>query len=311
MFLRKLDARSRKRWREALLAGERIEAEAALFGAELEGWAPLVDVLDGAPTAEEAPAGEGVTVVIPALRVPIGVEGWLKDPAVTQLLILANGSFPEWSHPDPRVRVQRVAWEGHGRTRQRALTQVTTEYVLYSVEDALPRGTPAGWLREGLGDFAAVSGRQLPWPDSDTESCRRLWAWTPPGEAPQPALPHPVGGWRHDHVLALYRTETLRQRPLPEVAIAEDWHWAREAAVGYCPRARVVHAHTREFWALYRRTRDTHREFCRAGYAPMVPDLRRFVQGIPGNLGSDWRGGLGELLGQWVAGRGTGPYLPK
>lgn len=303
MLLRKRDARSLKRWREALLRGEQVEAEAALFGKEAAPWAPLVDVLDGAPTFAEAPPGGAVTVVIPALRVPIGVEAWLRDPAVSQLLILANGTFPVWSHPDPRVRVQRVAWEGHGRTRQHSITQVTTEFVLFSVEDALPRGTPAGWLREGLGDFAAVSGRQLPWPDSDAESCRRLWAWTPPGEAPQPALPHPVGGQRHDHVLALYRTESLRRRPLPDVPIGEDWHWARQASVGYCPRAQVVHAHPREFWPLYLRTRDTHREFCKAGFPPTVPDFPSFLAGIPGNLGSDWRGGLGELLGQWVAGQ--------
>ena len=161
MFLRKCDARSLRAWKESLLSGERIEADRSVLGEKAELWAPLVDILDGKPTFEEAPAGAGVTVVIPALRVPIGVEAWLRDPAVAQLLILANGTFPEWSHPNPRVRVLRVPWEGHGRTRQRYLNQVTTEYVLFSVEDALPRGTPAGWLREGLGNFDAVSGRQL------------------------------------------------------------------------------------------------------------------------------------------------------
>lgn len=303
MLLECADRRSLQRWKAALLRGERIEAASDFAWGPLDQWLPLVDVWRGRGTVKAAPAGSPVSVVIPALRVPVGLAAWLADPAVGEILVLANGDFPRWEHPDPRVRVLRVPWEGHGRTRQKALSQVRCEFVLFSVDDALPRGHTAGWLREGLGNFEAVYGRQLPWPGMDPVSCRRLFEWTPPGEESLPSPPHPVGGRRHDHVLALYRTETLLRFPLPEVPIAEDWQWALCHPVGYCPSARVVHAHPRHFWSLYQRSRDSHRQFCSRGFAATVPDTASLLSAIPGQLGPDWRGGLGELLGQWAAGR--------
>jgi hypothetical protein len=99
---------------------------------------------------------------------------------------------------------------------------------------------------------------------------------------------------------------------------AEDWAWAQawrgpgrvpsvEAPrLGYVPGAAVVHGHARTFRSLVRRTAAEHAVRVACGEPPAVPDARRLVAALPGVIGPDARGALGELLGQWWAGRRAG-----
>ncbi len=248
---------------------------------DLRAWLP--------PAAKGGPA-TGVTVVIPTHRQrPLGLDAWSAQDLDTEVIVLANGDYTDGV---------RVPWEGHGATRNRGTALARFPYVLFSVDDALPLG--AGMLRHMVdtldaANFDAVSARQVPWPTADRVTRARLRAWTPPAGDRGPL----------DNVCALYRRDALAHDPFDHVPTAEDWLWGRRHRVGYAPGAPVAHSHPRGFRALFTRTRDTHRERIRAGEAPSVPDLATLARGLPSTLGRDFRGALGELAGQWAAGRGV------
>jgi hypothetical protein len=200
--------------------------------------------------------------------------------------------------------VLRLPWQGHGPTRQAALAQVDTPYVIFSVDDALPRGRGfvRALLRELHQGWDAVVARQLPWPDSDGLSRLRLRRWCPP--QPGPAA-------QADHVCTLYPTALLRSHPLPPLPIAEDAGWSVGRAVGRCPGAPLLHAHLRRPTELYTRNRDIHRQLHGLGRSPAVPDLAALVGALPSALREAARWGprelpcqLAELLGQWRAAQG-------
>jgi len=233
-------------------------------------------------------SGVAVSVVIPTHRQrPLGLDAFGLQDVETEVIVLANGDYDEGV---------RVPWEGHGPTRNRSVALARFPYVCFSVDDALPLG--AGFLRamvEALEESGAdaVSARQVPWPTADTVTRLRLRAWTPAAGRTGPL----------DNVCALYRREALVRDPFDAVPIAEDWLWGRRHRVGYAAGAPVAHSHPRRFRDTFARTRDIHRERIRAGEAPRVPDAGSLLRALPSTLGRDMPGALGELLGQWAAGR--------
>lgn len=243
-----------------------------------------------------------VTAIIPTHRqTPIGLHALRRQDVELEVLVLANG--PAEVSGD---RVVQVDWEGHGATRQRGVELAEGDYVLLTVDDALPRG--GGVVRtmvEALeaGGYDAVFGRQVPWPSTDAVTRERLRRWTPPGTDHRRVD-------RLDHVFALYRRETLLASPLPAVPIGEDLHWRQGRRIGYVPTAPVVHAHPRRARALFRRTRDIHREHIAIGEAPRVPDTPTLMGALPGAVAEGLLHGphevacqVAELLGQWAAAR--------
>lgn len=301
MRLETLDAVGLRRLEAAVRAGEPVTLAAGARGdVPLDEVVPLCHAVEDPtlrtllPPAARGGRRIGVTVVIPTHRSrPLALAALEAQDVDVELLVLANGAYTEGV---------RVPWEGHGRTRQRGVELARHPYLFFSVDDALPLG--AGFLRTLVdaledGGFDAVTARQLPWPTSPAATRVRLRAWTPPGAGAVP--------WAElDHVAALHRTELLRADPLDAVPIAEDWHWGRRHRLGYVPGAAVVHAHPRRLREGYRRTRDIHAERIAAGEAPRVPDVATFVRALPSVFGADARGALGELLGQYMAGRRRG-----
>ena len=250
------------------------------------------------PKAGQSAPSFTVSVLIPThRRVPIGLQAFLDQDCVSEVLVLANGDCDIQGE-----NVIHVPWRGHGRTRQDAVERATGDYILFSVDDALPRGN--GCVRqlvEGLesGPYEAVTGRQLPWPETAPITQARLAQWTPPG--------HQTVPWHQvDHVFALYPREMLLKHPLPDVPIAEDLHWSQGRTVGYVPTAPIVHAHPRKAIELFRRTRALHVEHCRIGHPPAVPTLASLLRALPSALKTSAQYGprelpnqLAELLGQW------------
>jgi hypothetical protein len=302
MLLPRLDRRGLAAFDAALRAGEPVRlgpralASTRLPADELVPLAHAVDapeLVSLLPPAARPGSGIAVSVVIPTHRqAPVGLAALQAQDVDVELLVLANGRYTDGV---------RVPWTGHGSTRNAGVRLARHPYVFLSVDDALPLG--AGFLRtlvEALesGGFDAVTARQIPWPTSDPVTRARLRAWTPPPRANTQPLA------TLDNVAALYRREALIADPFDDVVIAEDWAWARRHRVGYVPAAAVVHAHPRRFGELYRRTRDIHRERARAGEPASVPDVTTLVRALPGVIGRDAPGALGELLGQFVGGRG-------
>ncbi len=259
---------------------------------------PLFHEVDDASLSEWLPpAGRGggahrVTAVIPTHRQrPIGLDALAGQDLEVEVLVLANGGYTDGV---------RVPWRGHGATRQVGVELARHPWVLFTVDDAVPLG--AGFVRTLVeaaidGGYDAVVARQVSWPTADPVTRARLRAWTPPGRGHRPSL-------MLDNVAALYRRDALLADPFDGVPIAEDWHWGRRHRVGYVPEAPVLHSHPRTLRALYARTAALHRELHRGGEAPRVPDLPTLLRALPSTVGPDLRGALGELLGQYVAGRG-------
>ncbi len=241
-----------------------------------------------------------VSVVIPThRRAPIGLATLAAQDVKTEILVLANGGYTGGID---------VSWRGHGATRNLGVGLARHPYVLFTVDDALPLG--ASFVRtlvEALeaGGFDAVFARQLPWPRSDAVTRARLRAWTPPTSTSGLSANTPLATL--DNVAALYRRSALLADPFDDVAIAEDWLWGGRHPVGYVPTAAVVHAHPRAFGALLTRTRALHAERARAGETPAVASAAAMLRAIPGTLGRDMPGALGELLGQWLGARDAEP----
>lgn len=246
-----------------------------------------------------------VTAIIPCSRgKPVGVHALHKQDLPVRVIVLSNG--PNGPDRVPGAEVIKVAWEGHGTTRQKALRYVADPYVFFTVDDAIPLG--AGFLRtlvEALdsGEWDAVTARQVPWPDADRVTADTLRRWTPAGHR---VVPFP----QTDHVATLYRTETLRHKPLPDVPIAEDACWSQGRRVGYVPHAPTLHAHARDPRTLYRRNRDIHAELVAMGVPPTVPGLGTVVGALPGIVRpslvgqrGEWQNQIAELIGQWRGGR--------
>jgi len=250
------------------------------------------------PPAKSKKSTYTVSVVIPTHRqTPIGLEAFREQDCEIEVIVLANG--PVSVEGD---QVHRLEWAGHGATRQAGVELATGDYVLFTVDDALPRG--GGCVRtlvEALeeGQYDAVMGRQLPWPESDRLTQERLSKWTPEGGSHR--------DWHQvDHVFALYRRQTLLDHPLPSVEIAEDLHWSKTKRIGYVPAAPVVHAHPRSPQALYARSKALHVEHCRLGETPKIPNLPCLIRALPSAVKTSIRHGprefpnqLAELLGQW------------
>lgn len=268
---------------------------------------PSMDALLQTFRAPPALSGRSirVTALVPThQRVPLGVSSLLAQDVSVTVRILSNGAG------GPRdvagAEVLRLPWEGHGRTRQAGVETVTDPYVLLTVDDAIPLGP--GFVRtlvEGLesGSWDAVVARQVPWPDADPVTRRRLRAWTPPGRAVSRVA-------QVDHVATLYRTEALRRHPLPDVPIAEDAWWSQGRRIGYVPMAPVLHSHERQPGALYARNRDIHAELIRMGQPARVPSSAAMLRALPSAVRPLLRGQgrealcqAAELLGQWQGAR--------
>jgi hypothetical protein len=243
---------------------------------------------------------ERVTAVIPCSRdLPIGLTALLEQDVGVDVLILSNGDGPT---DVEGARVVRVEWEGHGTTRARALEHVETDYVFFTVDDAIPLG--AGCLRtlmEALdqGSWDAAVARQLPWPDADAVTAARLRRWTPPGHQVVPMS-------QTDHVATLYKTDTLRRHPIPGHPIAEDAWWSLNRRVAYVPMAPVLHSHQRLAVELFQRNRDIHQQLVTMGRPPAVPTLVAAIAALPGVVRPTLSAGpselinqLAELAGQW------------
>lgn len=235
-----------------------------------------------------------VTVIIPtATRVPVGIPALLAQDEPVLIHVLWNG--PGATPDIPGARVRRVAWRGHGATRQESLSHVETDLVMFLVDDATPLG--AGFVRtlvEGLEGTGAdaVWARQVPWPSASRRIRERLSAWCPSDGAA------PVG--RLDHVCALHRASILRKDPLDDVPIAEDWLWGRRHVCALVAGAPVLHSHPAGLRRSYARTRDIHRVLRANGEPAVFTGLGGLFRALPRVLPD--RDGLGELLGQWAAG---------
>ncbi len=236
----------RQRLEQSLKTGTPIAhiSPALLLNDEHHQLSPL---LTGEPKAFRG----DVTVVIPThRRVPIGLYAFARQASVD---VLTNG--PVQIPTLESVRVRSVNWEGHGKTRSVAVQHISTPYVLFSVDDAIPLPGCVEALVSALENNKcdAVIARQIPYPTAEKFTQDQLAKWTP-----NSSTVYEVS--QTDHVATLYRRETLLTHPIPAVSIAEDVWWSQGKKVLCEPKAVVVHSHPRRTRLLVEREFRIHRQ---------------------------------------------------
>ena len=220
---------------------------------------------------------DNITVVIPThRREPIGLEHFLLQ--TKHVWILNNGSVPISEKYTNKVINITVVWKGHGQTRQDIVSQIETEFLFFTVDDAQPMPNMLSSLLQTLKakNCDAVVARQLPYPDASPITIRALDQWTPKKKSPY-SMP------QTDHVGTLYQTEMLRKYPLPNVPIAEDAWWSIGKNVLCDPSAVIVHSHVRRTKDLFLRELKIHRELKKMGHKMSPTSIASDARGILGN----------------------------
>jgi len=187
----------------------------------------------------------------------------------------------------------------HGATRDVALRATEAEFVILSVQDALPLNTAVA--RELIAPLiadpglSATYGRQVPRAGCHPVLRERIGNWAG-GNNP---VVQELGGrnWntmdpferlaliRYDHVIACVRRSAWEQCPFGSVSFGEDVNWAARilrngGRIAFAPAAVVEHSHDRTAWDEARRVYCDHRNLSRLVGLMAVPDRRR----IPTNV---------------------------
>lgn len=188
----------------------------------------------------------------------------------------------------------------HGGTRNDAVAATDAEFVILSVQDALPLSNTLA--RELLAplladpELSASYGRQLPLPGCHPLLSARIGDWAG-GEEPslqqlgdrsweQLTPTERLGLIRYDHVIACVRRTAWERLPFAPVSFGEDVDWAARVIrsggrIAFVPEAAVEHSHERGPWDEARRIYCDHRNLQRLVGLVTVPRLADLRANIP------------------------------
>jgi rhamnosyltransferase len=181
----------------------------------------------------------------------------------------------------------------HGETRNRAVSTTTAEFVILSVQDALPLSTDLA--RElvaplrGDPELMATYGRQVPRAGCHPVLAERIGAWaggTEPvvqelggrrWEELQPL--ERLGLVRYDHVIACMRRRAWERLRFEAANFGEDVRWAARiirggGRIAFVPTAVVEHSHDRSAFDEARRIYCDHRNLRQLIGLVSVPSRR-------------------------------------
>lgn len=160
----------------------------------------------------------------------------------------------------------------HGLTRNLGAEAANGEYIVMTVQDALPADDR--WLEKLLAGFenekiAGVCGQQIvphepamnpvQWFRPVSSAGRVTWSFAEPASflSLPPETRRSVCGW--DDVNAMYRKEALLNLPFRKTTFGEDAQWAQDAllkgySIVYNDEARVYHYHHEDAVFCFKRT---------------------------------------------------------
>jgi rhamnosyltransferase len=190
------------------------------------------------------------SIVIPVKNGDVWLErlldGLMRQTLIAQseIIVIDSGSTDDSLGIIRRYPVRLIQIPpsefNHGATRNLGVFAATGEYVVMTVQDALPGSDT--WLELFLGGFddeqvVAVCGQQIVPHDRDKNPV--LWfrpvsehrTWYAHIDDPadylklSPAEQREIAGW--DNVTAAYRRTVLLEHPFPVTEFAEDISWAR------------------------------------------------------------------------------------
>lgn len=204
-----------------------------------------------------------ISIIIPvkngAKTIRDCLEGIFSQTLIhqTEVIIIDSGSTDgtlEMIEKFP-VRLYQIAPEhfNHGATRNYGVSLAKGEFVVLTVQDAVPVGTQ--WLEIMLRHFkdpqvAAVCGQQIVPHHADKNPHKWFRPQNEPGISiiqrelmPADYIPR---GW--DDVNAMYRKDVLLKIPFRVLAFGEDFYWAFDAYYAGCKlvfdaHSKVEHYH--------------------------------------------------------------------
>jgi len=182
----------------------------------------------------------------------------------------------------------------HGATRDYGISLSSSEYVILTVQDAIPVDTNLlEVLLSSLEDSAVggVYARQIPQLDADVLTKRNLNGWLT-GRTQREVRFIPYEGWyetlppmeeylfcNFDNVCSAIKKSVWQQESFGKVDFGEDIDWAKRVLkrgyhIVYEPQATVIHSHNRSMSYEYKRTYVCHRKLYSMFGLHLVPNLK-------------------------------------
>lgn len=233
------------------------------------------------------------------------LDAWRDQRDVGELTIVCPDSGSSDSTPDVvrraggRVLPIDQADFNHGQTRNEGLAVVDAEFVILSVQDALPLSTTlaADLVAPLAADptLSATFGRQRPRAGCHPVLAARIDSWAGGndpvvqelGDRDWDALDpmERLGLVRYDHVIACVRRSAWERQPLPAASFGEDVRWATSVIraggrIAFVPEAAVEHSHDRSAWDEARRIYCDHRNLSELLGVVTVPEFRLIKQNV-------------------------------
>ncbi|MHC5210299.1 MAG: glycosyltransferase family 2 protein [Planctomycetota bacterium] len=187
----------------------------------------------------------------------------------------------------------------HGETRNRAVAATKTEFVILSVQDALPLSTTlaADLVAPLLADpsIGASYGRQQPRADCHPVLAARIGAWAGGDEPVVQGLDgraweelEPIERLqlvRYDHVIACMRRSAWERHRFEHASFGEDVRWSTRlirsgGRIAFVPAALVEHSHDRSAWDEARRIYCDHRNLRELLGLVTVPHRRQIAANV-------------------------------
>ena len=220
------------------------------------------------PTKDAGPGFRQTLEMIFAQQVPYPFEVIVVDSGSQDITLELCREFP--------VRLLQIPPKdfNHGATRNYAISQAQGEFIVLTVQDAVP--VDKDWINALIQpliedmEVAGVYGRQLPKPDSSYITRKRNELWykglekriaqqiRSEAEFAKLSLEEKLLTIRFDNVNACLHKAVWRKHPFPASSYAEDLAWALEVLKAgykliYEPAAQVWHSHDRGLWYEFKR----------------------------------------------------------
>ena len=232
------------------------------------------------------------------------LDAWAKQTLWQQceLIIVDSGSQDGTVEVAKQAgaKVFEIAPEqfNHGATRDYAISQASSEYIILTVQDAIPIDkTLLETLVLALQEpkIAGAYTRQIPHLDADILTKRNLNTWlTGRTEREQRFILH--DGWyesltamekylfcNFDNVCSAIKKSVWQQQPFGRSSFGEDIDWAERVLkqgyhIVYEPQACVIHSHQRPMSYEYKRTYICHRKLYALFGLHLVPTLKSVLR---------------------------------